>query len=511
MSKHKDKLHELRRKRAALRAEFNAIVSKESDLPEGEALPEEDTNRLADIETELEDIRGRLQRLETALEMESDEAKPVEGDDEGTERGGMVIAPRPFAEAKAFWPDQRGFKAARFLIGCLHAKSFGWQSAANYIERSFGDKEVAKALNTTGVSTGGALIPQAFLPDLIDLLRARVVVRKLNPTIVPMPMGNLTIPRLAAGATAGYQGELDDIAVSQETFDDIQLNAKKLTALVPVSNDLIRRAPIGVEAIVRDDLVETLARREDIAFLRGDGSGNSPIGLLNLASSANKLTAAAFADSTAAVILNTTIGVVNGMMLTMEQQMSRMIRPAWIFAPQIKWFLSGLRDQVGGFVYKDEIAGGKFLGIPFEDTPQLPTNLTTNSGSNGTEIYLVDMADVILAETYNVTVDASDVASYKDGGGNMVSAFQRDQTLFRVISEHDLNLRHQASVVICTVPAWAPAGYTTFGTGVSYFVQSLTNDMSAAPSTWGAAAPTGSNNPGNSSAVAPGGTLPGRP
>ena len=80
MSKHKDKLHELRRKRAALRAEFNAIVSKESDLPEGEALPEEDTNRLSAIETELEDIRGRLQRLETALEMESDEAKPVEGD-----------------------------------------------------------------------------------------------------------------------------------------------------------------------------------------------------------------------------------------------------------------------------------------------------------------------------------------------------------------------------------------------------------------------------------------------
>ena len=123
MSKHKDKLHELRRKRAALGPNSTRLVSKESDLPEGEALPEEDTNRLAEIETELEDIRGRLQRLETALEMESDEAKPVEGD-EGEERDGtaVVVAPRPFAEAKAFWPDQRGFKAARFLIGCLHAK-----------------------------------------------------------------------------------------------------------------------------------------------------------------------------------------------------------------------------------------------------------------------------------------------------------------------------------------------------------------------------------------------------
>jgi HK97 family phage major capsid protein len=97
-----------------------------------------------------------------------------------------------------------------------------------------------------------------------------------------MPAGNLTIPRLAAGATAGYQGELDDISSSQETFDDLQLNAKKLTALVPVSNDLIRRAPSNIEAIVRDDMVQSLARREDLAFLLGDGSGNSPIGLLNL-------------------------------------------------------------------------------------------------------------------------------------------------------------------------------------------------------------------------------------
>ena len=34
---------------------------------------------------------------------------------------------------------------------------------------------------------------------------------------VGMPMGNLTIPRLAGGATASYQNELDDIAVSRKS------------------------------------------------------------------------------------------------------------------------------------------------------------------------------------------------------------------------------------------------------------------------------------------------------
>jgi HK97 family phage major capsid protein len=514
MPTERDKLHELKRKQKQLKAEYKAICAKEADLPDGEEMPADDKTRLDDIERELTAMAGRIERLERVIELEADEAGDAgngEGEDGERAAGGMTTRETRFAEAKAFYPDQKGWKAARFVIGCLHAKQYGFERAARYVEQNFGDKEVAKALNTAGTSTGGALIPQAFLPDLIELLRARVVIRELGPTIVPMPTGNLTIPRLAAGATAGYQGELDDIAVSQQTFDDLQLNAKKLTALVPVSNDLIRRAPIGVENIVRDDLVLSLARREDVAFLRGDGSGNSPIGLLNLAAGSNKLTVAAFAATDPTTILDTVVGVTNAMLLQAEQNMSRMLRPAWIFAPQIRFFLRGLRDQVGNFVFKDEIDRGQFLGIRYVTSQQLPTNLTTGSGANGTEIYLVDMADVVLGETYNVSVDASDVASYKDGGGNVVSAFQRDQTVFRVISEHDLNIRHQASIIVATVPAWAPNGYTGYGTGNAFFTQALTSDMSAAPSTWGVAAPTGSNNPGNSAAVVPGGTLPGRP
>ena len=108
------------------------------------------------------------------------------------------------------------------------------------------------------------------MAELIELLRANVVVRGAGPMTVQMPMGNLTLPRLAGGATTSYQGELDDMSVSEEMFDDLNLIAKKLTAMVPVSNDLIRRAPIGVEAIIRDDLIQSIARKEDVQFLRSD-------------------------------------------------------------------------------------------------------------------------------------------------------------------------------------------------------------------------------------------------
>ena len=181
-------------------------------------------------------------------------------------------------------------------------------------------------------------------------------------------------------------------------------------------------------------------------------------------------------------------------------------------APVTKAFLLTLRDGVGNYVFKDEIAQGTLLGKGFKTTQQLPTNINTGTSqapvNNGAYLMLADFADVIIGETYNILVDASDVASYKDSGGNQVSGFQRDQTVFRVISEHDFNIRHQASVAVATLPGWTPAGYTPYG-GAAYYVQAPSGDGSAAPSTFGTP-PTGSNNPGNSSAAVAGGTLPGR-
>jgi HK97 family phage major capsid protein len=275
---------------------------------------------------------------------------------------------------------------------------------------------------------------------------------------VGMPMGNLTIPRLAGGATAAYQNELDDIQVSQERFDDVNFVAKKLTAMVPVSNDLIRRAPIGVEEIVRDDLVQTIARREDLAFLRGDGTAKDPIGMRHLAMAANVITVPAMPATPAlGDQLTAILDGASAAILGLQNGMSRMVRPTWFMAPTIARFISLARDQVGGFYFKDEIERGMWEGYPIKLTQQIPTNLSISTYTQGSEVYFCDMADFVIADTYNVVVDASDVAAYNDGTG-MVSSFQRDQSIFRVIAEHDCNMRHLQSLVVLLTQDWAIAG-----------------------------------------------------
>ena len=63
-------------------------------------------------------------------------------------------------------------------------------------------------------------------------------------------------------------------------------------------------------------------------------------------------------------------------------------------------------------------------------------------------------ADCFIGEDDDMVIDLSKEATYKDAEGNMVSAFQRDQTLIRVIAKHDFGPRHVESVAVLTGVTW---------------------------------------------------------
>lgn len=538
-------LHEVKRIRATKRAELAeakakyrtakaALLLKVEELPAGDPVPPDDVSsmdtlqaQVDSIEAECDALDARIAVLEQLQDNDSNEAEEIDQPgsvvdasfQDGVQRGlgdnkGPRMTPHGYGEPAR--QNEKGFFVARMMIGQAWVKrGLSWAEAAAQIERRFGDKAVAKALNTAGTSTGGALIPQNFRGEMIDLLRAKTVVRKMDPTFYPMSTGNMTISRLAGAATASYGGELDAIQVSQQTFDVLQLNAKKMSALVAVTNDLIRRTPSNIERVIIDDLVQVMALKEDLAFILADGSLGTPIGLYNQCAGVNKLIVPAFTATDNATMLTAVVSTSNAMKLTLKNNMAGMVRPGWIMSPVTEAFLRGLRDGVGNFVYKDEMDGGKFDGLRFEVTQQLPTNINTAAAgatpvNNGAFLILADFVDVIVADTMEYQLDIFDQATYVVGG-QTVSAVQMDQTVFRVIQEHDLAMQHQGSIVVAALPGWSPAGFTNFSGGQSYYVQALSGDMSAAPSTWGTAAPSGSNNPANIASNVAGGQLPGRP
>ena len=306
---------------------------------------------------------------------------------------------------------------------------------------------VEKSLQAGDFTGAGFLLPDDFASEIIELLRSATIVRGAGARVLPMPTGQLTIRRQDAPSTATYVGEATNITSSEPSGGQIVLTAKKLAAVVPISNDLLNFAsgPTADE-FVRDDLVQVLAIREDQAFLRDDGLLSKPKGLRFWAAAANLLNSN---GTTSAQIEDDFKDLVN----SLETNDVRMINPAWFMAPRSKNHLRNVRDGSGGNLLFPEMrnADMTLYGWPVFITTSIPTNL--GGGANETEVYLTDMSDAIIGESSGLEIAVDSSASYIEGG-SLVSAFTRDETLMRAIMRHDFALRHDESCAVLTDVTW---------------------------------------------------------
>ena len=332
------------------------------------------------------------------------------------------------------------------IVRCIAAGKGDVERAARIAGKFYGDDHaVTKALAAGDGTAGGFLISGEMATDVIELLRPAAVIRRLNPLVVPMTRGSLTMPKLTGGATSTYAGENVDATKSEQTFGQLKLTYKKLITLVPVSNDLLRFSDFNADMIVRDDMIASMAQREDLAFIRGDGLLDTPKGLLNWVPAGNTFAA------NGTVNLDNVTADLGTAVLNLEENNVRMIRPAWLMSPTTKQYLMTVRDGNGNYAFRDEMMRGTLWGFPFAYTTQIPANLGV--GTNESEVYLVDMADAVIGEAADIMLDVSTDAAYVEGGAT-ISAFSRDQTVVRAISEHDFGMRHDASVSIITAVKW---------------------------------------------------------
>ncbi len=351
---------------------------------------------------------------------------------------------KQFVTSKKEEKGEKGLQMGR-LIRALAAGRGDPDRAKRFSDKWFGDdNSISKALAAGDATAGGFLVGEEMSSEVIELLRPQAAVRRSNPVIMPMDRGNLTLPKITGGASSGYVGENDNGGLTEQTFGTVKLTFKKMLTLVPVSNDLLRFASYNADAIVRDDLVMSMATREDLAFIRGDGLQDTPVGMRNWAPAGNVFAA------NATVNLDNVTADLGTAVLNLENANVRMIRPTWFMNPTTKTYLMTVRDGNGNYAFRDEMLRGTLWGFPFQSTTQIPSNLGAGIDS---EVYLTDMADAVIGESTEMTIDASGEAAYFDGA-TVQSSFSRDQTVIRAISEHDFVMRHDASISVITAVRW---------------------------------------------------------
>jgi HK97 family phage major capsid protein len=118
---------------------------------------------------------------------------------------------------------------------------------------------------------GGALVPQEFAPQLIWLTEQYGVAKKIA-NVVPMSSDSKAYPRKTGIVAMTPIGEGATIAVSDNTYGNVTLNAKKYGVLFNASRELFEDSAINIA----DDLFRSIAEAEaiavDQAYFLGDGS-----------------------------------------------------------------------------------------------------------------------------------------------------------------------------------------------------------------------------------------------
>ncbi len=346
-------------------------------------------------------------------------------------------------------PERRKTAYGMFgrAVKCINASGGDVEKSAFIAERKFNDPEMAhefKALSATVPSAGGYLVPEVYANEIIELLYPSTVIYSLGARRLGMSNGNLNIPKVKTGTRAMFVGENRAIPKSAPKFGNLRLSAKKLTALIPMSNDLLRSTNFDNDVIVGQDVTKQMALGVDYGALLGRGGEFQPLGILHnkgvqnidvtsldasYASSAGVITAA-FPNFMVASVLRNNV-YADGL--------------GFVFNTSVEQFLKSMRDNVGGFIFAKEMnENNTLVGYPYRTTNLLET------ASGKTCIIFGNWNDLVIGEQGALEIETSREGSWTDEAGNLVSAFENDQTLIRAINNVDAGLRHDESFAIAT-------------------------------------------------------------
>lgn len=294
----------------------------------------------------------------------------------------------------------------------------------------FVDAVVDRAKDLMATGNGGNLIVETYASDFLDLLWNNTILDKVGVRFMPTSTGNLTIPKILSGVAAGYVGEGGTIDTSTITFGKIRLSVKKLMALVPISNDLLRYTSVNVDMILRDQLLKQLAQVADYAVLYGKGGDYEPRGIANT----DKVIKEASAQTTVA---DRAMGL--DMLKELGSRNYSMDGLFWLMGWET--YVNLLEEREQGVGYRNpEMAQGVFLGHPFIVSNNVKKDSTYE------DFFLVKFSDLEAIQGMNVEIVASTEASIPVANGTL-SAFAQDYTLVRAIVEHDFALAHGDSAV----------------------------------------------------------------
>ena len=146
-----------------------------------------------------------------------------------------------------------------------------------------GDKQKLQILSEGTAADGGYLVPEEFANVIIEDIRDINVMRQIA-SVMTTNTDTVHIPSLVSRPRAAWRAEKATKNTSTATFSENVLTPYSVAAIVPLSNELVADAQLGVGGSIVNyiaGLMSTaIAETEEAAFWNGNGSGK-PTGIDN--------------------------------------------------------------------------------------------------------------------------------------------------------------------------------------------------------------------------------------
>jgi HK97 family phage major capsid protein len=405
-------------------AKLKEVMASRESLTEfitayGEALQGEgtDLNRLVAEETQR--VFAQMMR-ENGMTGGKDDIQRLDLDPQAKgKRGGMLTSHR---QGTAYNPNAVGAQVDKHFEDSIDYVRNIWHKNPRQDEEKL--SALRNAASSVSPSDGGFLVPETLRSQLLQLALEQAVVRPLA-TVVPMESARVPFPMIDTtsnqgsvfGGMVAYWGE--EGAAFQDSspkFGRVVLDAKKLTGLSAVPNELLQDSIVSFSALIEKLWPQALAFEEDNKFQVGSGTGE-PLGFRG-------------AGNPAAVTVNR--GTANTIkypdIVNMFAQMlpSSLSRAVWMCSPDALPQLLQMSLTVGtggNSVFVVNAAAG--MPMTIFGRPLIITEKASTLGTRG-DLAFCDLSYYLVGDRQIMTADSSTDFN-----------FGSDKTTFRIIQRVD--------------------------------------------------------------------------
>lgn len=422
------KLHELQEARAAAVVAMRALADT-ADTENRDLNTDEDKS-FGELKTKIADLDKKIGRAQTLAEAERSAPAVVHG---RLGDGAFEERAREFSITKAIRAS-----LPRDVGGGDVDAGFEREMSAEVVRRSarqfqgiaVPDEAFHVERRTLLVGSSAAdLVPNTHRPELfIDRLRSALVTGRLGATVLDGLVGSpIDIPRQTGSSTAQWVAEDGSLTETDASFDDVNLSPKTVGAITSYSRRTLLNTSPAIEQIVRNDLAAVIARAIDDKAISGDGTGNTPTGILNTSG----IGSVALGTNGAAPTWQSVLDLIAALETVDAEGRAFVTNPK-----AVKKMRGTVKVSSTDSVMLQE-APDNLAGYPLASTNLVPSNLVKGtSGSVCSAVVFGNFADLIVGYWTGVDILLNPYET---------TAYAKGRVMVRAMRDLDVQVRHAES------------------------------------------------------------------